>query len=101
VGYSFLSFTSTRRVEKVSKVNRRQFLQIATGTAYENPGRIGIPVASDDPGAVAMTEPLVRDIGYEPALVGGPEMGKHLMPGTPLAGERAPGEIRRIAGTLE
>jgi hypothetical protein len=27
-------------------------------------------------------------------------MGKFLMPGTALAGERTPEEIRRIAGTL-
>jgi hypothetical protein len=27
-------------------------------------------------------------------------MGKYLMPGTPLSGERSPQEIRRIAATL-
>jgi hypothetical protein len=27
-------------------------------------------------------------------------MGKHLVPGTPLAGEHTPAEIRQIAGTL-
>jgi len=27
-------------------------------------------------------------------------MGKHLMPGTPPAGERTPQEIRKIAATL-
>jgi len=27
-------------------------------------------------------------------------MGKHLVPGTPLAGVHTPGEIRQIAGTL-
>jgi hypothetical protein len=32
---------------------------------------------------------LIREIGYEPVLIGGLAMGKHLMPGTPL-GERAP-----------
>jgi len=28
-------------------------------------------------------------------------MGRHLMPGTPLAGEHTPEEIRKIASTLE
>jgi len=28
-------------------------------------------------------------------------MGKHLMPGTPLAGEHTPAEIRKIAATLK
>jgi predicted dinucleotide-binding enzyme len=60
-----------------------------------------MPIASDDPEAVAVAEPLIRDIGYEPVLVGGLEMGKYLMPGTPLAGEHSPDEIRRIAGSLE
>jgi len=27
-------------------------------------------------------------------------MGKHLMPGTPLAGEHTPEEVRKIAATL-
>jgi predicted dinucleotide-binding enzyme len=58
-------------------------------------------IGSDDPEAVAVVEPLIRDIGYEQVLVGGLEMGKYLMPGTPLAGEHTPEEIRRIAETLE
>jgi hypothetical protein len=28
-------------------------------------------------------------------------MGRYLMPGTPLAGERTPEEIRKIAATLQ
>jgi len=34
-------------------------------------------------------------------VVGDLAMGKHLMPGTALAGEHAPAEIRRIAATLK
>jgi 8-hydroxy-5-deazaflavin:NADPH oxidoreductase len=34
-------------------------------------------------------------------LVGGLEMGRYLMPGTPLAGERPPEEVKRIAATLK
>ena len=74
---------------------------VSMGQTHENPGRIGMPIASDVPEAVAVAEPLIRDIGYEPVLVGGLEMGKYLMPGTPLAGEHTPVEIRRIAETLE
>ena len=70
------------------------------GTAHEQPGRIGMPIAGDDPQAVAVASRLIRDIGYEPVLIGGLAMGKHLMPGTPLAGEHTPEEIRRIAATL-
>jgi predicted dinucleotide-binding enzyme len=70
------------------------------GKAHEGPGRVGMPIASDDAGAVAIASPLIRDVGYEPVLVGGMEMGKYLMPGTPLAGEHSPEEIREIAATL-
>ena len=70
------------------------------GRAHAEPGRIGMPIAGDDRGAIAIASRLIRDIGYEPVLIGGLEMGKYLMPGTPLAGERPPEEIRRIAATL-
>jgi predicted dinucleotide-binding enzyme len=71
------------------------------GNAYQQPGQIGMPIASDDAGAVAIASPLIRDIGYEPVMIGGMEMGKYLMPGTPLAGEHTPDEVREIAATLK
>ncbi|OGA67532.1 MAG: hypothetical protein A3G81_10180, partial [Betaproteobacteria bacterium RIFCSPLOWO2_12_FULL_65_14] len=71
------------------------------GTAHEQPGRIGMPIAGDDAQAIALASRLIRDIGYEPVLIGGLAMGKHLMPGTPLAGERTPQEIRRLAAKLK
>ena len=33
--------------------------------------------------------------------VGGLAMGKYLVPGTPLAGDHAPDEIKKIAATLK
>lgn len=71
------------------------------GMAHEQPGRIGMPIAGDDAPAIELASRLVRDIGFEPVLVGGLAKGRHLMPGTPLAGERTPEEVRRIAATLE
>lgn len=73
---------------------------VKMGKAYEQPGRIGMPIASNDTGAVAIVMPLIRDVGYEPVLVGGMEMGQYLMPGTPLAGEHTPKEVREIAKRL-
>ena len=70
------------------------------GSAHEEPGRVGMPIAGDDAQAIAVASRLIRDIGYEPVLIGGLAMGKHLMPGTALAGERTAEEIRRIAATL-
>lgn len=71
------------------------------GTAHERPGQVGMPIASDDAGAVELASRLIRDIGFEPVLVGGLVMGRHLMPGTALAGERTPEEIRKVAATLD
>jgi predicted dinucleotide-binding enzyme len=71
------------------------------GEAHREPGRIGMPVAADDAAAIEIASRLIRDIGYEPVPVGGLAMGKYLMPGTPLAGEHGPAEIRRIAATLK
>ena len=54
-------------------------------SAHQNPERIGMPIASDDAEAIAVASRLIRDIGYEPVLVGGLAMGKYLMPGTPTS----------------
>ena len=71
------------------------------GAVNAAPGQVGMPIASDDAEAVTIASRLIRDIGFEPVLVGGLAMGKYLMPGTPLAGEHSPDEIRRIAATLK
>lgn len=70
------------------------------GQAHEEPGRVGMPIAGDDKQAIEVASRLIREIGYEPVLIGGLNMGKYLMPGTPLAGERSAEEIRKIAATL-
>jgi 8-hydroxy-5-deazaflavin:NADPH oxidoreductase len=60
----------------------------------------GVPIAGDDPKALAVAQDLIRRIGFEPVVVGGLAMGKHLVPGTPLGGEHTPAEIRQIADRL-
>ena len=70
------------------------------GSAYQEPGRIGMPIAGDDAEAVAIASALIVEIGYEPVLIGGLEMGKYLMPRTPLGGERSADEIRQIAADI-
>jgi predicted dinucleotide-binding enzyme len=71
------------------------------GQVHEEPGKVGMPIAGDDEEAVEVASNLIREIGFEPVQVGGLMMGRYLMPGTPLAGEHAPDEIRRIAATLQ
>jgi 8-hydroxy-5-deazaflavin:NADPH oxidoreductase len=68
--------------------------------AHRAGDRVGVPIAGDDPKAIAMAETLIRAIGFEPVLVGGLPMGKYLVPGTPLGGEHSAAELRRIAAGL-
>jgi len=70
-------------------------------SAHEDPGKIGMPIAGSDKHALDVVAQLVRESGFEPVVVGGPEMGRYLMPGTPLAGEHTPEEVRRIAAGLK
>ena len=71
------------------------------GAAHETPGSVGMPIAGDDKQAIEVASRLIRDLGYDPVLVGGLAMGRHLMPGTPLAGEHSPDEVRKLAATLK
>ncbi len=71
------------------------------GSAHQDPGRIGMPIAGDDAEALSVASGFIRDIGFEPVVIGGLDKGKHLVPGTPLAGEHSAEEIRQIAAELE
>jgi 8-hydroxy-5-deazaflavin:NADPH oxidoreductase len=61
---------------------------------------VGIPIAGDDAKAIDLASRLIREVGFEPVLIGGLAKGKYLVPGTALAGEHTPAELRRIAATL-
>ena len=82
----------------------RAFNAIGSGRLADiahRPGNpVGMPIAGDDPKAIAAAEALIREIGFEPVLVGGLAMGRHLVPGTPLGGEHTPAELRQAAAGL-
>ena len=72
------------------------------GEAASQSPRMGMPIAGDDPEAIRVVSALVREVGYEPVLVGTlAGMGRYLVPGTPLAGERSAEEIRKVASGLK
>ena len=83
----------------------RAFNAIGFGRLAEDSQRagekVGVPIAGDDGEALALATRLIKEIGFEPVRVGGLAMGKYLVPGTPLAGERTPAEIEQIAATLK
>jgi predicted dinucleotide-binding enzyme len=60
-----------------------------------------MPMAGDDANAIAVASRLVREVGFEPVVIGPLAMGKYLIPGTPLAGEHTPEQIRQIVATLK
>jgi len=68
--------------------------------AHRSGEPVGVPIAGDDQNAIAIASNLIREIGFEPVLVGGLSMGKYLVPGTPIGGEHTPAEIRQIAASL-
>ena len=61
---------------------------------------LGVPIAGDDPKAIALASSLIKQIGFEPVLIGGLAKGKYLVPGTPLGGEHTPDELRTTAAGL-
>src|SRR6185437_5806807 len=82
----------------------RAFNAIGSGSleplAHRAGEKLGIPIAGDDPKAIDLASRLIREAGFEPVLIGGLAKGKYLVPGTPLAGQHTPAELRQIAATL-
>ena len=71
-----------------------------TADAHRAGEPLGVPIAGDDHEAVATASGLIRQMGFEPVLIGGLVTGKYQVPGTPLGGEHSPAEIRQIAAGL-
>ena len=61
---------------------------------------VGVPIAGDDAHAIDIASSLIREIGFDPVVIGGLPMGKYLVPGTPLGGELTAAEIRQIVTNL-
>jgi 8-hydroxy-5-deazaflavin:NADPH oxidoreductase len=71
------------------------------GMGNENPGSIGMPIAGQDEDATNTVAGLIREIGFEPVIIGDFKMANYLRPGTALAGEHSAEEIRKIVATLK
>jgi short subunit dehydrogenase-like uncharacterized protein len=77
-----------------------QFLLNAVPSGGRQGELVGVPIAGDDSHAVDIASGLIREIGFDPVVIGGLAMGKYLVPGTPLAGEHTTAEIRQIVTNL-
>jgi len=65
------------------------------GQANRQPARIAIPIGGDDAAAVAVTERLVRDAGFDPVMIGTLAQSRQFDLGQPLAqGSLSAAELR-------
>ena len=62
---------------------------------------VGVPIAGDDPQAIALATKLFKETGFEPVLIGGLAKGRYLVPGSVISGEHTPDELRKIAASLK
>ena len=67
--------------------------------AHRGGDRVGIPLASDDRGALDLAAQLVRDAGFDPVIAGALAKGKEFEPGTPVYNTGMSGrDVRRALG---
>jgi hypothetical protein len=65
------------------------------GQANRQPARIAIPIGGDDAAAIAITERLIRDAGFDPVMVGTLAETRQFDLGQPLAqGNMSAAELR-------
>jgi len=58
------------------------YFKTLASEAHRAGDRVGIPLASDDRGALETAAQLVRDAGFDPVVVGPLARGKEFEPGT-------------------
>ena len=78
------------------------FAKLAPNAAKTD-GKLGVPIAGDDKGAIALAEALITQIGFEAGA--GRRAGDGQVPGArqhpSTLGEHTPDEIKQIAATLK
>lgn len=71
-------FPGARWVKAFNSVNYK----VLESEAHRSGDRVGIPLASDDQGALEVAARLVRDAGFDPVIVGPLARGKEFEPNT-------------------
>lgn len=77
-GWAAAMFPGSRWVKAFNTV----YFKVLEREAHRDGERVGIPLASDDHGALETAALLVRDAGFDPVIVGTLERGKEFEPGT-------------------
>jgi predicted dinucleotide-binding enzyme len=91
-------FPGARWVKAFNSVNYK----VLESEAHRSGDRVGIPLASDDPGALEIAAKLVRDAGFDPVIVGPLARGKEVEPNTRVYNTGMSGpEVRRVLAKSE
>lgn len=69
---------------RVVKAFNTVYFQTLAREAHSKRERLGIPLASDDTGALGVAAALVKDAGFEPVVVGELTQARLFDPGTPV-----------------
>ena len=78
-GWAAAMFPGTRWVKAFNSV----YYKTLASEAHREGDRVGIPLASDDPGALDIAAGLTRDAGFDPVVVGPLVRGREFEPDTP------------------
>ena len=94
-GWAAAMFPNARWVKAFNTV----YFKTLMSEAHRAGDRVGIPLASDDRGALDVAAKLVRDAGFDPVIVGGLARGKEFEPGSKAYNTGMTGpEVRRALG---
>jgi 8-hydroxy-5-deazaflavin:NADPH oxidoreductase len=86
-------FPASRWVKAFNTVN----FKVLAAEAHRASDQVGIPLASDDKGALEIAARLVRDAGFEPVIVGALARGKEFEPATHVYNTgMSGGEVRKV-----
>jgi predicted dinucleotide-binding enzyme len=77
-GWAAAMFPASRWVKAFNTV----YYKTLASEAHREGDRVGIPLASDDSGALEIASALVRDAGFDPVVVGPLARGKEFEPDT-------------------
>jgi predicted dinucleotide-binding enzyme len=94
-GWAAAMFPGARWVKAFNTV----YFKVLESEAHRQGDRVGIPLASDDNGAMEIAANLVRDVGLDPVIMGALARGKEFEPGTRVYNTGMSGrDLRNVFG---
>jgi predicted dinucleotide-binding enzyme len=88
-------------VKVVRAFNAMNWAKLPEYATRTGANKVAAPILGEDKGAIALAEKLIREMGFEPVLVGGLDRSKDTAPRSPLADDHTPEEVRKIAAGMK